>query len=140
VDPAVPPTTLETLDRDECVRLLAGRQLGRLAFLQGADLVVLPVNYATDGDVVVFRTDTGAKLEGTPLERVAFEVDAIDPVTHEGWSVLVQGVGEELRPDHGALYERVRSLPLAPWAPGRKEHVVRVVPTRITGRRLSRPG
>jgi uncharacterized protein len=132
--------TLEHLPREECVRLLGTRQMGRLAFLQSADLVILPVNYAVDQEVVVFRTDPGAKLQGAPLSRVAFEVDAIDPSTHQGWSVLVQGVGEELTPAYRDAYERVRSLPLDSWAPGEKQHWVRIVPTHITGRRLTRSG
>jgi hypothetical protein len=131
---------LETISRNECVELLGTRQVGRLGFLQGADVVILPVNYAVDGEIVVFRTDPGAKLEGAPLSRVAFEVDAIDPATQQGWSVLIQGVGEELTPAYREVYERARSLPVDSWSPGEKQHWVRIVPTRITGRRLTRSG
>ena len=129
---------METIPRDECVHLLETRQVGRLGFLQGDDLMILPVNYLVDGEIVVFRTDPGAKLEGAPLSRVAFEVDAIDPATQQGWSVLVHGVGEELTPAYRKAYERARSLPIDSWSPGEKQHWVRIVPTRITGRRLIR--
>jgi nitroimidazol reductase NimA-like FMN-containing flavoprotein (pyridoxamine 5'-phosphate oxidase superfamily) len=140
VEPAATPPRLETIPRDECVHLLGTRQVGRLGFLQGADLVILPVNYAVDGEIVVFRTDEGAKLEGAPLSRVAFEVDAIDPATREGWSVLIRGVGEELTPAYRKTYERARSLPIDSWSPGAKQHWVRIVPTHITGRRLTTVG
>jgi nitroimidazol reductase NimA-like FMN-containing flavoprotein (pyridoxamine 5'-phosphate oxidase superfamily) len=140
VESAAAPARLEVLGRDECVQLLGTSQVGRLGFLRGADLVILPVNYAVDGDIVVFRTDPGAKLEDAPLSRVAFEVDAIDPATQQGWSVLIHGVGEELTPAHRDTYERARSLPLDSWSPGEKQHWVRIVPTRITGRRLTRSG
>ena len=140
VEPAAAPARLETISRNECVELLGTRQVGRLGFLQGADVVILPVNYAVDGEIVVFRTDPGAKLEGAPLSRVAFEVDAIDPATQQGWSVLIQGVGEELTPAYREVYERARSLPVDSWSPGEKQHWVRIVPTRITGRRLTRSG
>ena len=140
VEPAAAPARLETISRNECVELLGTRQVGRLGFLQGADVVILPVNYAVDGEIVVFRTDPGAKLEGAPLSRVAFEVDAIDPATKQGWSVLIQGVGEELTPAYREVYERARSLPVDSWSPGEKQHWVRIVPTRITGRRLTRSG
>jgi nitroimidazol reductase NimA-like FMN-containing flavoprotein (pyridoxamine 5'-phosphate oxidase superfamily) len=139
MEPAATPATLEPIPRDECVRLLATRQVGRLGFLQGAEVMILPVNYAVDGDIVVFRTDAGAKLEGAPLSRVAFEVDAIDPASRQGWSVLIRGVGVELTPAYGETYEQVlRSLPIESWSPGEKQHWVRIMPTHITGRRLTR--
>lgn len=140
VDPDAGPARLETIARDECVHLLETRQVGRLGFLQGAELMILPVNYVVDGEIVVFRTDPGAKLEGAPLSRVAFEVDAIDPATRQGWSVLIRGVGEELTPAYRKAYERARSLPIESWSPGEKQHWVRIVPTHITGRRLTRTG
>ena len=71
MEPSGTPTTLEAIARDERVRLLETERVGRLAFLVGAEIVSLPVNYAVDGDVVVFRTNPGAKLEGALLSRVA---------------------------------------------------------------------
>jgi nitroimidazol reductase NimA-like FMN-containing flavoprotein (pyridoxamine 5'-phosphate oxidase superfamily) len=140
VEPVAISPRLETIPRDECVHLLGTREVGRLGFLQGAELVILPVNYAVDGEIVVFRTDEGAKLEGAPLSRVAFEVDAIDPATRQGWSVLIRGVGEELTPAYRKTYERARALPIDSWSPGEKQHWVRIVPTHITGRRLTTVG
>ena len=49
-------TGLEVIDPDECRRLLAGDEIGRLAIINGATPAVFPVNYALDGDTVVFRT------------------------------------------------------------------------------------
>jgi hypothetical protein len=85
-------------------------------------------------DEEVGRTDPGTKLAAASYERVAFEVDCIDH--RRSWSVLVQGVGQSVTPDFRRLFERVRALAITPWAPGDKEHWVRVLPGEITGRRL----
>ncbi len=58
--------------------------------------MVLPVNYAVQGDLVVFRTGDGTKLERAHGTKVAFEVDEVDAGTGSGWSVVVQGVTEEI--------------------------------------------
>jgi len=124
------------LDRQECLRLLATQEIGRLAFVIGGHPDVLPVNYALDGDNVVIRTDAGSKLEGLSRSPVAFEVDEIDRARHVGWSVVVHGVAQEVTPyDRHDDLERLTSLPLHPWA-GEKVHTVRIVPKTITGRRI----
>ena len=79
--------------------------------------VALPVNVSViDGDVV-FATAKGSKLEaaihGTVL---SVEVDDIDRMYPTGWSVLVTGVAELLTDP--ADIDRVRRIPLQPWAPG----------------------
>jgi uncharacterized protein len=55
-------TGLEVIDPDECRRLLAGDEIGRLAVADGGAPTVVPVNYVVDGDAVVFRTAPGTKL------------------------------------------------------------------------------
>jgi nitroimidazol reductase NimA-like FMN-containing flavoprotein (pyridoxamine 5'-phosphate oxidase superfamily) len=60
------------------LRLLASDEIGRLAVVAGNTAIVLPVNYALDGDAVVFRTDPGTKLDQGPMARASFEVDAFD--------------------------------------------------------------
>src|SRR5262249_144624 len=55
---------LSTLTVDECRSLLITHRprLGRLAFVGDNWPIVLPMNYALDGDVVYFRTAAGRKL------------------------------------------------------------------------------
>ena len=60
--------------------------------------VIFPVNYVLDGDVVVFRSDPGTKLDGATLARVAFEIDHVDRDLKSGWSVVVQGLGRTTDP------------------------------------------
>ena len=126
---------LQVLGREECIQLLEGVHVGRVALSVQALPVVLPVNYVVmDGDVVI-QTGEGTKLEAAMTNSVvAFEVDDYDAYDHTGWSVLVQGMAEEIvDPDE---LDRARAAPLSAWA-GPKEHFVRITATRISGRRVA---
>ena len=134
----MPETHMEELGDTECRKLLAEEHLGRLAIVEFGGPVIFPVNYVFDRDLVIFRTDPGSKLDAaTELERVAFEVDAIDKATRTGWSVVVRGSLAEITDP--AYLARLRALPLYPWAPGPKTRYVRVRPRSITGRRITIP-
>jgi hypothetical protein len=50
-----------------------------------------------------------------------------------GWSVLVQGPAHHLE---GAELDEVRGAGVETWAPGDRELFVRIIPSRITGRRV----
>ena len=128
-------TGLDVLDREECLRLLASRHIGRVAFVDGARPTVLPVNYVLDGEAVVFRTDDGAKLASALRgAQVAFQIDDADAVEHTGWSVLLSGRAEDV--SDPVELNRLRKLPLRPWAKGVKAHWVRIPAEHLTGRRL----
>lgn len=130
---------LVEMPREECLQRLAGQAVGRLAVVVQDQPLVFPVNFALDGETVVFRTDSGTKLHAASRgRRVAFEIDGIDPLYHEGWSVLVVGVAEEVT-DARERAELAR-LPLALWGAGPKAHWVRVRGDAITGRRLVHRG
>jgi nitroimidazol reductase NimA-like FMN-containing flavoprotein (pyridoxamine 5'-phosphate oxidase superfamily) len=126
---------LEVLDRDECLRLLATAEIGRVIVTVGALPAAFPVNFALwDGDVV-FRTGTGSKLVAAVDKAiVAFEVDEIDRVTKSGWSVLVTGpaMAVDQTPDM-AIADR---LAPQPWLPRYRGHVVRIRSELVSGRRL----
>jgi nitroimidazol reductase NimA-like FMN-containing flavoprotein (pyridoxamine 5'-phosphate oxidase superfamily) len=125
-----------TLASDECLRLLASTTVGRVALTSKALPVILPVNYAMDGDTVVIRTRPGSLL-ATSRERgvvVAFEVDELDRQTCSGWSVLVTGTLREIT-DVGEL-ARAEQLPLVPWVGGDRRHFVRITPGLLSGRRI----
>jgi nitroimidazol reductase NimA-like FMN-containing flavoprotein (pyridoxamine 5'-phosphate oxidase superfamily) len=137
MDAASAHPTIESLDEPQCLELLATEEVGRIAVVLGRQPLVFPVNYALDGEAIVFRTDPGTTLAAASFARVAFEVDHIDRTTHSAWSVMIQGVGQEITPAYGKLFAHARSLPITPWAPGSKEHWVRVIPRQITGRRVT---
>lgn len=68
------------------------------------------------------------------------EVDQIDPVTQTGWSVLVRGLAEEVTDRHREeLVASTHAAAGTPWAPGEHGHWIRLIPHRVTGRRLLGP-
>jgi nitroimidazol reductase NimA-like FMN-containing flavoprotein (pyridoxamine 5'-phosphate oxidase superfamily) len=134
---AVDPSGIEQIDRDECIRLLADCQVGRRGFVSGGQAEILPVNFALDGDAVVFATATGTKLWGSTRAPVVFEVDGIDPASRSGWSVVVHGLAAEVTDlEAPALVERVRAVAPNPWAGGDRPHLVRIAARTITGRQV----
>ena len=129
------------LGRDECERLLASRQVGRLAVVVDGAPHVVPVNYATPGGgVIVFRTALATVLTEASLREVAFEVDDVDPTARSGWSVEVRGFGRDIADAVDAESVRLRQLPLATWAPGDRQQWFKIVPNAVTGRRIVQSG
>jgi uncharacterized protein len=129
----------QELTKSECFELLAREHVGRVAVIDDHGPVVVPVNFVLDRHMVVFRTDEGTKLDAASRgSRVAFEIDGIDAVAHTGWSVLVRGEAVEVIDP--AELARLRKLRLTPWAPGAKTRYVRILPTALTGRRISASG
>jgi hypothetical protein len=63
---------------------------------------------------------------------VAFQVDEFDHDRATGWSVLVDGMAHEIEAERGA------AAAVEPWLAGPDAARVRIVPTNVTGRRLSR--
>jgi hypothetical protein len=129
-------TTFEVLTEAECRRLLGEQEVGRVAFVDQEFPVVLPVNFVIDGNEIVIRTDLGAKFDRIPLHRVAFEVDGLERWNHSGWSVLVQGFGQDVTDAVGLRYEDLRRRGLATWLPGEREHWITIQIHRISGRRI----
>jgi nitroimidazol reductase NimA-like FMN-containing flavoprotein (pyridoxamine 5'-phosphate oxidase superfamily) len=128
---------IEVIDRDECLRLLATQEVGRLGFVDHGAADVLPVNYALDGEAIVFATALGTKLWAAERAQVAFEIDSTDPEARTGWSVVVHGQAQEVTTlDSPVLVTRAKDLALQPWAGGDRPHLVRIVPRTITGRRV----
>jgi nitroimidazol reductase NimA-like FMN-containing flavoprotein (pyridoxamine 5'-phosphate oxidase superfamily) len=128
---------LEILGRDECLQLLAGSSVGRVAVSVGALPVILPVNFLCDGDRILIRTGEGTKLAAAARDAVvAFEIDHVDPFSHAGWSVCVTGVAREIRDDKELT--RIAALPLPHWTPNGVGHVVAISLELVTGRRITR--
>lgn len=128
------PRGLVKLSVDECLELLGRSYLGRLAFIEGGKPQLYPLNYRFHEGTVVFRTGWGRLLDAVHGQPVVFEIDGVDDEYHAGWSVAVHGRAEELwRPEE---LESARRLPLRPWAPGDRDHYVRIDPTAMTGRRI----
>ncbi|MCQ4042312.1 pyridoxamine 5'-phosphate oxidase family protein [Streptantibioticus rubrisoli] len=65
--------------------------MGRVSLNTADGLVIMPVNYTMDIDVVAFRTTYDHSLAAADGTEVAFEVDRIDEAPSQGGSVLVVG-------------------------------------------------
>lgn len=130
--------SLVTMDPDECRALLVSHRprLGRLAFIDDGWPVVLPMNFAMHGDTIYFRSAGGSKMGVAEHDdRVSFELDHVDEVWEDGWSLLAFGrLHQVTDPEELAV---VRQLPLRPWASGDKPYYLRMDVERLSGRRIS---
>jgi len=131
---ARPPVVTKLLPA-ECRRLIAPGGIGRIAFGTASGPVVLPVNFAVLAGTIVVRTSEGGMIEGHAGDRVAFEVDHLDEALGQGWSVLVRGPAHRVA--HPAELQHVqRDTALWPWPGGDRDVYVRIIPDRVTGRRI----
>jgi uncharacterized protein len=134
-------TYVDALTEEVCRFLLAEEDVGRVSFVDDDGYpVVLPVNYVLADDFIVFRTAPGSKLEGVPLRQVAFEVDHLSIIYRSGWSVLVQGHGQEITTALDPRHARLRDHSVEPWVPGAKDHWLAIRIERVSGRRIVRAG
>lgn len=128
---------LETMGDDEAWRLVAGQEVGRLAFCVAGRPEIFPVNYRLAGHTVVVRTAPGLKLAGSVLGAgVAFEVDSLDAQARTGWSVVIHGQASEIMGTEARL--EAEELVVRPWVEAQpRERYLRITPERITGRRIA---
>ncbi len=129
------PHAVETLEHQDCWRLLRTVTVGRLAVWVDDHPDIFPINYKVDHGTLVFRTADGTKLAAATGDTpVALEADGVDPDTGVAWSVVIKGQATAVRnPDE--LLDTVGLL-LFPWQSGKKEHFVRITPDAVTGRRF----
>ena len=127
---------VEELSPTACREKLEKATVGRLGVNVDALPVVLPVNFALDGNAIVIRTTEGTKLSAAMHEAVvAFEVDEYDPEADRGWSVLVQGRAREIT--ESTRIDRAKVLPLRPVTKGGvADRFVEVEMEIVTGRRV----
>lgn len=119
----------------ECARLLRGGVVGRVAVCTPQGPHVVPVNYSVvDGAVVIRTSPTSVLAAHGRGARLAFEIDHVDYPDHEGWSVVVKGIGEVLEAEQVRHVEQV--WPPRPWASGDRDLFLRIEPAELTGRRL----
>ncbi|HUA30125.1 MAG TPA: pyridoxamine 5'-phosphate oxidase family protein [Streptosporangiaceae bacterium] len=119
----------------QCRGYLGTSGVGRFIFAGPRGPEAIPVNYAMLGDDVVIRTGRFTNLAGrAALSPVSFEVDHLDDVLAEGWSVLVRGDAHVVSTP--AELELVRSLDIEPWAGGDRDTYVRLAVSEMTGRRI----
>jgi len=118
------------LDRAVCAELLRTQFVGRLVYEEDSGPQLRPVNYTVIGEHILFRMDRSF----TDDTRVVFEIDSIDTVGEEGWSVIVEGRAFSVPLDS---VEHADAAP--PWAPGSKCWSTTIVIESISGRYVKAP-
>jgi nitroimidazol reductase NimA-like FMN-containing flavoprotein (pyridoxamine 5'-phosphate oxidase superfamily) len=128
---------LEDLDPTECMDLVKQQVVGRLGLIVDGRPEIHPVNFAVAGEEVLIRTDQGTKLRGALEGPVVFEVDHVDPETRTGWSVMLHGKAELTTARTGRSGSQNRLL--RSWREAELPQLLRILPDRITGRRIPTP-
>lgn len=130
-----PQGPVTELGRDSAWELLNDSTFGRLAVSVDNHPKIFPVDYYSDGSSIVFRTAAGTKLHDLLMNRfVAFEVDYRNDSV--AWSVVVDGTARVIA-DQDEV-DAAERLPLPSWVPVQTYVFVRIIPTRLHGRRFQR--
>ena len=135
---ALPGAILEPLTQAQCREHLAAGGVGRVISSASRGPVALPVNYRFSDDAVLFNTTVKAANELESQAVAGFEIDHIDDLFSEGWSVIVTGAVR--RVDHpDELVEHAQHR-VVPWAGGARGAVVAISADEITGRVIIHDG
>jgi hypothetical protein len=128
---------LQTLSREESLRLLGGVALGRVVFTRHALPAIRPVNHLVEDDKIIIRTQPDSALgEAVGTDGgtvVAYEADMIDPADHLGWSVIV--IGRATHITDKRLADHYREA-LRPWVSGTFDDIVVIKAEMVDGFRL----
>jgi uncharacterized protein len=132
-------SALQRLTRDQCLQLMASVPVGRIIYTRQALPAVELVNFALyHGDIVIRTSYSGKLVAALRGAVVAFEADSLDNDRRAGWSVTAIGPSHEVTdPDEIARLEQVG---ISSWAPGERDHFIRISPGILHGRRLTAHG
>jgi uncharacterized protein len=123
------------LSQGECLRLMASVPVGRIIYTRQAMPAVDLVNFALDHGDIIIRTDhSGTLAAATRGTVVAFQADSLDRSGQAGWSVTIIGQSREVT-DADEI-SRLGQIGLSSWAPGEREHFIRISPGILSGQQL----
>ncbi|MFJ4989810.1 pyridoxamine 5'-phosphate oxidase family protein [Streptomyces sp. NPDC088732] len=126
---------LVMLSRKECWALLSTHGVGRVGVLMPEGLTILPVNYVVVDGAIAFRSYPGSTPAAVSGTRCAFEVDHVDDLLSQGWSVLIRGVARTVT-DPAGVQHLVEHARTGPWAGGGRNLWLKITPGTVTGRRI----
>jgi len=121
----------------ECWTLLENAQVGRLAVI-GEDGApdIFPVNFVSHEGAVYIRSAPDAKVVRLVARpAAAFEVDGHDALGW--WSVVLRGTATRIKDPVEIEQSGVSRLVTA--SPRYKQHVLKLTPTTVAGRRFADP-
>ena len=124
---------MDILTHEECLALITTVPIGRIVFTEHALPAIRPVCFAFDGHNIYIQTSRDSQLAtATHNTIVAFEVDDYDTHNKTGWSITILG-----RAQHLCDPDEIAASGLQPtWAPGRRDHHIRIHAELLTGRRI----
>ncbi|MFB2585351.1 pyridoxamine 5'-phosphate oxidase family protein [Herbiconiux liukaitaii] len=136
LDTTEPPPSLgetETLETEECWRLLAATRVGRLAVCDDLGADIFPLNYLVESGSLFFRSAPGTKIVSlTKRPGVAFEIDGTD--SGKRFSVVVRGDAHRLNDDAQITDSGVSDLPTMTGTD--KWNYFEISPRTVTGVRF----
>ena len=128
--------TFSGISPGRCTELLQTQTIGRVAWQSADGPEILPVTYTWHENSVIFRTAADGPL--ADLDRptdVAFEIDEVDQVRRQGWSVVVRGQAQAVAEPERLM--QLRTVADVPWAGGRRNLFIQIAPTRVSGREVA---
>lgn len=129
------------LSTEECWRLLATQQVGRVAYALPDGPRIVPVTFVLRQGRVEFRTTSYSELAThAPGHPVAFEVDELDAEHRSGWSVVVTGRCERVMEDFNKVFSTPTESTATPWAGGRRPMALRIDVAHVSGRHVGAGG
>jgi len=136
-------TDVVELSYEECIELLRGDTVGRIAVYDDPYPLVFPVNYRlveqdtvgrSPGETwIAIRTRPGNVIDRAPM-FVSFQLDGVDRVHRGGWSVLVAGTLHAVDSEAAEFRELFDPNP---WLDDDRERWLVIQAARVTGRRLA---
>jgi transcriptional regulator with XRE-family HTH domain len=125
------PELLE-LTSEQCQAHLSAGGVGRIIFTIERGPVAVPVNFEFTSGEVLFSTDVAKASVLESRDIVGFEIDRVDDVMSEGWSVLLTGHARRIDDPDEVL--RLASLDLEAWTGGERHALVGIRPIELSGR------
>lgn len=113
--------------------LLGRAEVARVAWYDGTQVSIVPVNYAVSDGALWFRTTPESAIvrAGAGVE-VAVEVDDVGSTEGSSWSVVLRSAVELVEPDQAP--DSIGELRI--WPAGARNVYVRLEPSEISGRKL----
>lgn len=133
-------SAFEVLSEEECLRLLSKVDYGRVVVVgdDGRPQISL-IRFGLWDRTVVFNSRSAALVARAAFGHVALEADSIDPMTHEGWDVVVGGVGTDITDSVDSASIAARGALGEHWVGGKEHRWVSIVNPVFRGRRLYVP-
>ena len=135
---ALPGAILEPLTPARCREHLRAGGVGRVIFRAPRGPLALPVNFRFSNGEVLFNTKVKTAFELESQGTVGFEIDRIDDLFSEGWSVIVTGSARLV--DHPDELVEHAAHGLVPWAGGARGAVVAITADEVSGRVIVHDG